>query len=364
MLQPFDLVRIYSRYEIDSPTVSIEGQVLRPGTYPLSVGMTVADLVRMAGDFNRSAYRDEAGLSSYVVENGQKVLINHSVIAVQKALDGDKSADVKLKPGDVVSIEQLAGWTDIGSSILVSGEVEHPGNYGIEDGERLSSILKRAGGFRATAYPQAAVYERVQVRELAEQTRREMIRRVETAPIEVKQGAQTTQATADLQQSLQQQRTQILVALRNQPPAGRLVINISSDISKWENTPADILVRTGDTIFIPKQPNFIVVTGQVYNPIAISYVPGKDYSWYLRSAGGVTQYGNKKDIYILRADGSVVPTKHDWFGSNPTSVRMRPGDSVFVPEKIYGGSPIFQNILGIAQIATAAAIPIALAGAF
>lgn len=361
-LHPFDLVRIYSRYEIDSPTVTIEGQVLRPHTYPLSAGMTVADLVRMAGDLNRSAYRDEAGLSSYVVENGQKVLINHSVIALQKALDGDKSADVKLKPGDVLSIEQLSGWKDIGASILVSGEVAHPGSYGIEEGERLSSVLKRAGGFRATAYPQAAVYQRVQVRELGEQARQEMIRRIETAPLEVKQGAMSAQATADLQQSLNQQRTEVLIALRNRPASGRLVVNISEDISKWENTPADIQLRAGDTLVIPKRPNFVSIAGQVYNPIAISYVPGKDYSWYLRGAGGVTEYGNKKDVYILRADGSVVPTKHGWLSSDTTSLRMRPGDTVFVPEKIFGGSPLFQNILGIAQIITAAATPLALSG--
>ena len=62
-----------------------------------------------------------------------------------------------LKPGDVVSIRQLAGWQDIGSSVTISGEVEHAGSYAIEPGERLSSVLKRAGGFREDAYPPAAV---------------------------------------------------------------------------------------------------------------------------------------------------------------------------------------------------------------
>ncbi len=75
LLEPFDLIRVYGRYEIDPPRVSIEGEVLRPGAYPMSQGMTVAGLVRMAGGFKRSAYRDEAGLSSYAVQNGQKVLV-------------------------------------------------------------------------------------------------------------------------------------------------------------------------------------------------------------------------------------------------------------------------------------------------
>ena len=124
----------------------------------------MAGLVSMAGGFTRSAYRDEAGLSSYEVQNGQKVLVTHSTVAIEKALDGDKSADVALKPGDVVSIQQLAGWQDIGSSVTISGEVEHAGGYAIQTGERLSSVLKRAGGFRADAYPPAAVLERAQVR--------------------------------------------------------------------------------------------------------------------------------------------------------------------------------------------------------
>jgi protein involved in polysaccharide export with SLBB domain len=363
-LQPFDLIRIFSRYEIDSPRVSIEGDVLRPGSYPMSQGMTVAALVRMAGGFTRSAYRDEADLSSYVVQNGQKVLVSHSIVEVEKALDGDKNADVALKPGNVVSIRQLAGWQDIGASVTISGEVEHAGSYGIEQGERLSSVLKRAGGFRVDAYPAAAVLERVQVRELGEQARQQMIQRIETTPVDFKPGAMTAQVATDMQQSLQQQRQQILTTLRSRAASGRMVINISEDISKWENTSADIELRAGDTLVIPKRPNFVMVSGQVYNPIAISYVPGRDVDWYLRKAGGATPYGNKKYIYVLRADGSIVPHGSIWTGNNLMNLRLRPGDSIFVPEKIIGSSQVWQNIMGAAQIMSAAALPIAMVGTF
>jgi len=363
-LQPFDLIRIFSRYEIDSPMVSIEGDVLRPGSYPMSQGMTVAGLVRMAGGFTRSAYRDEADLSSYVVQNGQKVLVSHSIVEVEKALDGDKNADVVLKPGNVVSIRQLAGWQDIGASVSITGEVEHAGSYGIEQGERLSSVLKRAGGFREDAYPTAAVLERVQVRELGEQARQQMIQRIETTPVSFKPGAMSTQDQANTQQSLQQQRDQVLTTLRSRPASGRMVINISEDISQWENTSADIELRAGDTLVIPKRPNFVMVSGQVYNPIAISYVPGRHVEWYLRKAGGATPSGNKKDIYVLRADGSIVPHGSIWTGNNLMNLRLRPGDSIFVPEKIIGGSQVWQNIMGAAQIMSAAALPIAMVGTF
>ena len=362
-LQPFDLIRIFSRYEIDSPKVSIDGEVLRPGEYPMSQGMTLAALVRTAGGFKRSAYREEADLSSYEVQNGQKVLLNQSTVAVQKALDGDKSADVALKPGDVVSIRQLTGWPDIGASVMVSGEVGHAGIYGIESGEHLSSVLKRAGGFREDAYPPGAVLERVQVRQLGENARQEMIRRVETTPITFSPGVLTGQDQADLQKAAQQQRDQVLTTLRNHPANGRLVINISLDTSRWENTPADIEMRPGDTLMIPKRENFVLVSGQVYNQTAITYVPGKDGGWYLRQAGGATKAGDKGAVFVVRANGSVVGHASGWMTGNSLSFRMRPGDTIIVPEKGIG-SQVWKNLISAAQIMSSVAITGAVAGIF
>jgi protein involved in polysaccharide export with SLBB domain len=362
-LQPFDLVHIFSRYEIDSPKVSIEGEVLRPGSYPMSQGMTVADLVRMAGGFNRSAYRDDADLASYVVQNGQSVLLSHSTVEVEKALNGDKNSDVALKPGDVVSIRQLAGWQDIGGSVTVSGEVEHPGSYGIQQGERLSSLLKRAGGFREGAYPGGAVLERVSVRALAETNRQEMIRRIETTPINFSPGILSQQDQAEQMQAASQQRDQVLTALRNHPAGGRLVINIRSDIQEWENTPADIEMRAGDTLVIPKRQSFVLVSGQVYNAAAITYIPGKDAAWYLRQAGGPTHSGDRGAIFVVRANGSVVAHESSWLGGSVLTIHMRPGDSIIVPEKTVG-SPVWKNLISMAQIASSVAITGAVAGVF
>jgi protein involved in polysaccharide export with SLBB domain len=364
LLQPFDLVRIFSRYEIDSPRVAIQGEVLRPGDYPMSQGMTVAGLVRMAGGFRRSAYRGEADVSSYTVQNGQKVLLSHSVVAIEAALEGDAKSDLLLKPGDIVSIRQLSGWQDIGSSVVVSGEVEHAGTYGISEGERLSSVLKRAGGFRESAYPAAAVLERVQVRQLGEQARLEMIQRIETMPTDIKPGTMSVQDQASLQQSQQQQRQQVLTALRNHPASGRQVITISPDIDRWANTSADIELRAGDTLFIPKRPSFVIVSGQVYNSTAISYVPGRTAGWYLQKAGGVSPSGDKKEIYILRADGSVVGHGNNWINGSFLNYSLRPGDSIIVPEKVIGGSLLWRNLIGTAQIMSAAVLPLAIAGTF
>lgn len=357
-LAPFDVVRVFSRYEIDPPKVSIRGQVLRPGEYPLAKDMTAAGLIEMAGGFKRSAYRGEADLTSYLIQNGEKVVADRRVIAIGKALAGERSEDVTLKPGDVVSVRQLTGWEDIGSSVAVSGEVVYPGTYGIAEGERLSSVLKRAGGLRATAYAAGAVLERVQVREMGEKARQEMIRQVETANPGFQGGMQAAQEQLAMREAMEQQRQRILASLRSHPASGRLVIWISSDIHRWENTAADIEMRAGDVLLIPKRPNFVMVGGQVYNATAISYVRGRDAGWYLRQAGGPTATANRKAIFVLRADGSVVGHSDAFAGlwkGNALSARIQPGDSIVVPEKITGGSMLWKNLLSGAQLASSAA---------
>ncbi len=364
-LQPFDTVRIFGRYDVDAPKVAIYGEVLRPGEYPLSQGMTVTALLRMAGGFKRSAMTHTADVASYVVQNGEKVLTKHSTVELSKAMDGDNGADTQLKPGDVVTIRRLVGWNDIGSSVTLKGEMMFPGTYGIQEGEKLSAVLKRAGGFRDTAYPAGAILERVQVREMEEKNRQQLIARIESTASNFKAGAATGQEQLAMLQAMQQQQQQVLTALRNQPASGRLVINISSDISKWQNTPADIELRAGDVLIIPKRPNFVVVSGQVYNASAITYSPGKSAGWYLKQAGGATELANKKGIFVVRANGSVVgASSGGWWGGDVLSTRMQAGDSIVVPDKIIGGSMFWKNLMTTAQLMSSVAITAGVASNF
>ena len=357
-LRPFDLIRISGRYSGSGPNVTITGEVNRPGTYPMFEGMKVGDLLRMAGGFKSSAYREDADLTSYIVEDNKRVAVNHTTVPARRILEGDKTADRPLKSSDVLNIRALSGWQDIGATITISGEVDHPGVYGIVPGERLSSVLKRAGGFREQAYPYAAVFERVQARQLAEQARDKLIQRIEQTPVDLSTGTLSGEAATAAQSQLMQQRQQILASLRSATSSGRMVINITSDVSTWENTPADVELRDGDTLAIPKRPSFVSISGQVYNPLAIGFNPGKDVGWYLNKAGGPTPTANKGDIYVLRADGSVVPRNR---GMMKADVQVRRGDVIFVPEKIAGPSLVWQSILGVAQLLSVAAMPIAIA---
>ncbi len=364
-LSPFDTIRVYGRYEVDSPQVTIRGEVLKPGVYSLSQGMTAASLVRMAGGFKRDALLDNADLTSYSVIDGSKVVSERSSIPIGAATRGrDATSDVALKPGDILTIHQISGWNDIGASVKVTGEVTYPGSYGLQEGERLSSVLRRAGGLRSTAYPDGAALIRTQVKQLEEKSREELIRQIETTSVSARLSPSLSgQDQTSLIQAASQQQTEVLQRLRNQPVSGRLVIHISADISRWADTPADIELRSGDVLVIPKRPGFVLVSGQVYSSSAITFAPGKTAGWYLQQAGGTNEVANHKEIFIVRADGSVVG-KHSggMFAGGVLSTHLGPGDTIVVPQKIVGGSLVWRNLLTVAQITSSLAITAAVAG--
>jgi protein involved in polysaccharide export with SLBB domain len=363
-LQPFDTVRIFGRYEVDPPKVSILGQVLHPGAYPLSKGMTAAQLVRMAGGFRRGALLEKADLTSYDIKNGNRVVESLATVPIGAVVAGkDPRADFLLKPGDILAIHQITGWNDIGESITIEGQVRFPGNYGFHDGERLSSVLRRAGGLLPAAYPKGTVLFREQVRDLQQKSREELIRQIEansaSARLAPNLGGGDTGATLQL---IKAQQDQVLSDLKSHPPNGRMVIHISANINEWADTAADIELRRGDVLTIPKQPGFVLVTGQVYNATALTFTPGKTAGWYLSHAGGTNSTANRKEIFVIRANGSVIGRNSGgWFDGKVLSTKLDPGDVVVVPQKIIGSSLLWRNLLTTAQLASSIAITAAVA---
>ncbi len=365
LLEPKDRLIVHRNLaKTDPPTVQIEGEVEHPGKYPLAKDMTAAELVSVAGGFKRGAYVQTADLTRYTVEHGQAVVGEHSLIPIGRAVAGEPDTDVRLLDGDVLTIKELAGWKDVGASITVSGEVMHPGTYGIEDGERLSSILARAGGMRESAYPYGAVFERVQVRELAERNRSELLHRVqdEGAALKLLPDGDSDQQAAKQAALMQWQST--MENLQNTPPVGRLVIHISKNTRKWANTSADITVRAGDSLYIPKAPNTIMVDGAVYNSTAVTYKPGKDAAWYLHQAGGPTSMGSRKNVFVIRADGSVAGGPGGMFSGGVERAELRPGDMVVVPDKAFSANSRWKDTLEGAQVAYAVGIAIQVARSF
>jgi protein involved in polysaccharide export with SLBB domain len=276
------------------------------------------------------------------VEHNNQISEKLSTVRIGAAVTGtDPNADLLLKPGDVLSIHQITDWTDIGESVTIMGEVRYPGNYGFKDGERLSSVLRRAGGLLPTAYPRGAVLVREQVKKLEESSRDQLIREIETSSAEARLSPKLSGSnSAGALQAINQQQSQVIADLKSHPPTGRMVIHITSDIDRWANTPADIELRRGDVLTIPKTPGFVLVTGQVYNATALAFTPGKTAAWYLARAGGCNAVANRKDVFVIRANGSVVGRKSGgslFAGGGVLSTKLNPGDVVVVPQKIIGG---------------------------
>jgi len=144
--------------------------------------MTTEQLVRMAGSFRRDALLDNADLTSYGVVNGNRIAGSVETVHIGAAVAGtDPGADVPPHAWrHSLTIRQIKGWSDIGESVTIAGQVRFAGTYGFQEGERLGSVLRRAGGFRETSYPAGALLVRGQVRELEQRSREELIKQIET----------------------------------------------------------------------------------------------------------------------------------------------------------------------------------------
>lgn len=365
LLEPKDRVFIHKNLtKTDPPAVIVQGEVSRPGKYPMGEGMTAAELVRLAGGLKRSADSQKADLTRYLEQDGEKLVSEQRTVNVAKAMSGLADHDPTLRDGDVLTIPQITGWNDIGASIAIKGEVMRPGTYGIQEGEKLSSVLARAGGFRPGAYPYGAILERAQVRELEAKTRADLIRRVQAEGTSLKLVPDLDPDQKIAREASLAQWQTALERLQNTPPAGRLVVHISNDVGHWANTPADLQIRAGDVLIIPKQPNFVMVEGAVYNPTAITFKPGQSAEWYLKQAGGPTQMANKKAVFVIRANGSVVGGSGGMWGGGATSAELRPGDMVVMPEKAIGGTNKWKTILEVAQLTSAIGIGVQVARGF
>jgi hypothetical protein len=221
--------------------------------------------------------------------------------------------------------------------------------------------LARAGGFRADAYPYGAVLERPQLRKLEAANRAELIRHVQAEGVSLKLVPETDEDQKMAKQAALMQWQSALDKLQGTPPSGRLVIHISSDLKRWANTSADMEVRAGDMLVVPKTPNFVLVNGAVYNPTALAFRPGKSAGWYLSQAGGATNAANKKAIFLIRADGSVVGGSGGVWSGGVLSAGVRPGDMLVVPERAYSGTTRWKSTLQVAQLVSAAGIAIQVA---
>ncbi len=364
VLQPRDRLIVHRNpAKVDPPTVYVKGEIAKPGRYPLAAGMRISDLVQVGGGLRRSADAEVASLAEFHITGAEQVVGEERAVNLAAALAGDPSSDFAVRDGDTLTIRKITGWDDRGAAITVRGEVEHPGTFGIQPGERLSAILERAGGFTAAAYPHGVVLERLDVRDEEERSQRTLIARVQEEQQTLNQLPEVDNAQKAARAAAIAQWQRTLDNLVNNPPIGRLVIHVSSNSRSWRNTSDDVAVRAGDVLIVPKTPNFVLVTGQVYNPTAIAHRPGRSAEWYLGQGGGPTHIADKKAIFVIRADGSVVSSASMdsmWRG-DALHAALQPGDTVVVPEKAIGRNIPWQSVFLAGQVAASVATTVLVA---
>ncbi len=363
LLEPRDRLLIHRNVaQVDPAIVDVRGEVAKPGRYPLTTNMHVEDLIQVAGGLKRTADSVSANLTRYAASDPQHALSENLAISLSAAMAGDSSENKLLRDGDVLTIPLNPGWNDVGATVTVRGEVQHPGEFGIRPGEKVSTVLARSGGFSPQAYPYGAVLMRRDVRELEMNARAEMIRRLKEEEIHLKALPETDPDQRNAKQTAIGETETTLQQLQMNPPIGRVVIHINHDLQAWANTASDVVIRNGDVLVVPKKADYITVNGQVFNPTAVSYRPGRSARWYLNQAGGLTQLANKKAVFVIRADGSVLAAKNNsgfWTG-DPLNTSLRPGDSIVVPEVAPRiGTRNWQNLFQAGQLAASAALAVA-----
>ena len=355
-LQARDRLLIQKRPEAARPaTVYLQGDVVNPGRFPLATNMMVADLIRAGGGLTPSANKEFADLTRYSYTPNGKLDVQHQTVSISAALSGDPTSNIPVHEDDVLTIRELPGWSDVGASITLKGEVNNPGTYGIRPGERLSSVIQRAGGLAPGAYAYGAILQRVQVRELEGKQQDELITRVREEQTQLELLPENDPKAKVAKQAALQQFQHTIDELTANPPLGRVAIRISNQVERWKDTSADIELRDGDTLTIPNRPGYVMVTGEVFDAMAVSYRPERSAKWYLSQSGGPTILANKKAIFVVRADGSIIGGKTSLLSGDPLDTPLQPGDTIVVPDRALGGGPNWQTLLTAAQVTTSVA---------
>lgn len=314
-----DSLMISSIFDLkEEYNVSIQGAVRLPGTFSYADGMSLQDLIIKAGGFLESATPRRIEVSRRVINQDS---VSGSANArssdlFQINLDKDlnyNTAGFKLKPFDIVQVRNAPGY-ETQKQVTIEGEVLYPGKYTItRKDERISDLIKRAGGLTQLAYEAGASLKRGD--SLETQVGRE----------------KETQKLMKFKKLQQDVNDTLNLDLNNKTIRNDFVgINLPR-ILKNPGQKEDLYLESGDIINVPKQLQTIKVSGEVLSPTTIVYSSGKSFRGYINNAGGFSQKSLKRRSYIIYANGTVKSTHKFLFFNNYPSVT--PGAEIFVPKK-------------------------------
>jgi protein involved in polysaccharide export with SLBB domain len=264
-------------------------------------------------------------------------------------LQHDPSQDLELQPGDVVSIfsqgDIRVPITQQTKFVYLEGEFVHAGIYTALPGETLRDLVQRAGGLTASAYLFGSEFTRESTRAIQQRRMDEYVQELE---VQMERGnlALAASATANPAQlaggaAAQTSEQQLLGRLRQMRATGRIVLEFQAGSSGLDVLP-DIALEDGDRFVVPPVPASVNVVGAVYDQNSFLYEAARRAGTYLHLAGGPNRDADRKHIFIIRADGSVISreAENGIWGNEFDTLRMNPGDTIVIPNKTFKPSAL------------------------
>lgn len=356
-------------------TVTLRGNVANPGRFAWRPGMRLSDIIpgkeslvtrdywkkrnllgytppeeSIAAEPAAEAQRKSAGTrievaapdinwSYAIIERQNPKNLTTDLIPFnlgKLVMEKDERQNLELRSGDVVSIFSQA---DIRVSqmqqtrlVRLEGEFNMPGVYVVNPGETLGQIIQSAGGLTAEAYLYGSEFTR-------ESTRRDQQRRLDQYAKDLDQEVETTTsnrlANASAEEATKlaaekQSQRQLVERLRSLKATGRIVLSLNPGSNDLAGIAA-LSLEDGDRFVIPARPATVNVLGAVYNPNSFIHMKRRRVREYIRQAGGPTRTADKARVYIIRADGSVLPKLRT---ANFEKTPLNPGDSIVMPEQV------------------------------
>ena len=278
-----------------------------------------------------------------------------------RALDDPTASDNQLlEVGDVVTIFSRADISlpieQHATFVRVGGEVKAPGVYRVAPGETLRGVVARAGGPMPHAYLYASQLFRVSTRHAQEAELKVRHDRLQQELVAAYANASSNPANGADQQSRLNLQQAMLARLPAVQPTGRIVLEMKPDAAGVADLP-DFPLEDGDSVYIPPRMSTVQVSGSVYNENAFRHEPEKRLMAYVNDAGGASRTADKRRIFVIRADGTVVSRQsHEGpFHGDFDNIRLLPGDAIVVPEKLKVNSRM-NDFIQASQIASQTAL--------
>ena len=333
----------------DSLTVDLLGEVRSQGRFNYVDSMTVKDLILMAGGFNYAANKQIE--VARLIQYGDRVTNNQVATILKTEVNGDLSFNAGqenfvLQPMDVVTITKKVGFTNP-EVVSISGQVQNVGKYTLSTRvERVSDIVKRAGGLIGEAYGEGAYIKRSRynIDTLKSDESKTSIEEAYNRKFKAQQEAEKQNINTLLNGSNNNGQTNMAdvnVKKKNLKDTLDLLFKelnedtyqIAIDINKIMEKPGselDLVLRDKDEIMIPKTDNRVKISGGVLRPTNIVYRDGLTIGECISAAGGISEYAKRGRAYVVYANGKSSRTKHfGLFRLNPT---IKPGSEIVLPE--------------------------------